>query len=329
MGKGNEAIADRLLREAEAGYRCAYGVTRAERISLARRCSAGSVIEVEHGYYVRADVHKKLSKRVIAMYLIRAIAKKHPSWTFSSYSAALVYGLQVPQALAGTVHFAVVSQKNRRRMRDSAVCHVIDQDKTAIVDGIRVTSIERTLFDCLRATDFRSGLAIADSALRWGLVDKAEFMRYVEEQGSRYRGADNVLKVLEWADGRSENGGESVARAMMIELGFVLPELQVEIPDPMKETATKRVDFYWKLADGRVIIGELDGKGKYASDGAGDIENAIEVLSEERLRESRLSMTGATIVRFSYQQATNASYLYKLLVIAGVPLASASAHVAA
>lgn len=38
--------------------------------------------------------------------------------------------------------------------------------------------------------------------------------------------------TLMHADGRSENGGESVVRAIILELGFAEPDLQVEIEDP-------------------------------------------------------------------------------------------------
>ena len=38
---------------------------------------------------------------------------------------------------------------------------------------------------------------------------------------------------MAYADGRSENGGESIVRGIMIDLGFALPELQVEIEDPL------------------------------------------------------------------------------------------------
>lgn len=65
------------------------------------------------------------------------------------------------------------------------------------------------------------------------------------------------------ADGRSENGGESVVRAIILELGFAEPDLQVEIEDPLNPGTYKRVDYYWLLEDGRAIVGELDGFEKY------------------------------------------------------------------
>ena len=130
--------------------------------------------------------------------------------------------------------------------------------------------------------------------------------------------------VARYADGRSENGGESIVRAVIIELGFDVPELQVEVDDPMRPGASRKVDFYWQLPDGRAVILELDGLKKYYADTVLESERgAREVarrFAEERLRESHINLTGATVLRASFSQATNEDYLFRLLVRAGVPL---------
>ena len=64
-------------------------------------------------------------------------------------------------------------------------------------------------------------------------------------------------------DGRTaeaRNGGESMARAIMIDLGFVPPDLQVEICDLDESDQVVAVDFHWMLPDGGVVVGELDGR---------------------------------------------------------------------
>lgn len=126
---------------------------------------------------------------------------------------------------------------------------------------------------------------------------------------------------------RSANGGESIVRAIMIERGFQVPELQVEIEDPMRPGAVFEVDFYWCLPSGRVVIGELDGMVKYRVNAAGAPVTAVETqrrLVAERKRESHINLTGATVVCFTYEEACDEDYLERILVRAGVPLVSSA-----
>lgn len=326
MADRAKTIAKTLLADAEKENRYAYGSTRRERRALANEAKRGRATEACSGLYCSSEKYKRLSKRLRAMFLIRTMARVHPEWTFSGFSAALVYGLQVSNTLVDRVHLAVSAHESKRKMTNVVSCHVVEGDETRIVDGIRVTSLARTLLDCMCQTTFRLGLAIVDSALHWELIEESVLRGYVEKNGYRRRGIRNAYRILEFMDGRSENGGESIARAVMIELGFAVPELQVEIPDPVSEGAAKRVDFYWRLPDGSAVVGELDGAVKYkgsskkAADNAEDtVRAAIETLTAERLRESHLNLTGLKIVRFSFKQATDEEYLEQLFECAGVP----------
>lgn len=66
-----------------------------------------------------------------------------------------------------------------------------------------------------------------DSALRLELTTKDAIL---QECDSLRRDAGRVLRALhyDYADARSENGGEFECRAVIIEAGFMVPELQVE-----------------------------------------------------------------------------------------------------
>lgn len=145
------------------------------------------------------------------------------------------------------------------------------------------------LFDTANTVPFASALAVFDSAAR----DNVDFSKVLEICEHRYRNGMNqnnfainagysnyvnellfdtvdnqfvrLRRLCELADKKSENGGESFARAQMIELGFMIPELQHEfvIPGAGK---SYRTDFLWKLPSGALIVGELDGHGKYLVD---------------------------------------------------------------
>lgn len=82
-----------------------------------------------------------------------------------------------------------------------------------VCDG--VTTPVRTVVDCARLLPFDEALAVADSALRSGLVTRAE----LDEVRVRGAGAGAVRRVLAHADARAANPFESVLRALCIEAG--------------------------------------------------------------------------------------------------------------
>ena len=56
--------------------------------------------------------------------------------------------------------------------------------------------------------------------------------------------------------------GESLARVIMVRLGFETPYLQAELPDPIDPRKRFRLDFVWRDESRRLIFGEFDGKAK-------------------------------------------------------------------
>ena len=293
----------------------------ADSRSDAHRLRAGvmrqQLVSPVTGVFARAEYWNNLKPPQRALQVIRTLANLHPSWVFCDFSAALVYGLSVSYPLVGATH--VVTTRGAR-VHDSRgiVRHVVSDTTCVDIDGIKVTSLERTTFDCLRHTDFRYGLAIADSALRKGDIPQEELLAAFEDMSGRFPRKQEALATMKLADRRAESGGESVARAVMIERGFRLPELQHVVSDPMTGT-DRRVDFYWEQEGWPNVIGELDGHEKYVNPDMTGGRDAIRVLADERLRESRISLADARIVRFSYAQATNAPFFTRLLSTFGVP----------
>lgn len=310
-----------MIEEAES--KGMYVVPRSEldERALDRRVARGGLTKLCKGLYARTAYLESLSPRERSRRAISTLANLQPRWTFCSYSAALVHGLQVPYALLDTVRVAVAPGHSRKRYPGFVHFHIVKGERPVTVDGIRVTSLLRTLLDCMCQAPFRYGLAIVDSALHWRLVSRAQLEAYVAVYGKGRIGISTARRVLRYCDGRAENGGESVARATIIDLGLMIPELQVEVTDPMNPNVTARVDMFWRLPDGRIIIGELDGFVKYRDDSTAGVDEAVRRLARERRREAHLNLTGATVVRFSYAEAEDPEYLFKLLTQAGVPLA--------
>ena len=113
----------------------------------------------------------------------------------------------------------------------------------------------------------------------------------------------------------AESGGESIARANMVKLGYAYPTLQLTLPDPADARRTFRVDFSWHDAAGRLIVGELDGDDKYLIATAGPVGK----LLDERKREALLTVYRPSIARFSLATARSARKLSALLDLHGVP----------
>ena len=113
--------------------------------------------------------------------------------------------------------------------------------------------------------------------------------------------------------------GESEARAAMLELGFARPELQVPYLDPITGQ-WYRADFSWDLTDADTVIGEMDGFVKYTDEtmSGGDM---IGAFVRERQRESRLTIGGRSVMRFTPAQVANRQYFEILLESYGIPRA--------
>lgn len=307
MSRGVEGEVAELLAEAEEGGRCLVlrgrGSARVYR-ALERRVAAGTVVSPARGLYVSAGRWEGLKTDQRTMFLARGLQEKHPDWVFCGPTAAVAYGVDVSWSLQGNVHVATTrgghSPNGTLVHRHPILRQGEGTSGIEVVGGLRVTGPERTMFDCLRRTDFPRGLGMIDSALRSGVVSREEFAAYVESVRDGSRGKDLVRGTLAWADPRSENGGESIARARMLLLGFACPELQVEVPNLVEGGAPFRADYCWVRADGVVILGELDGTDKYVVDEMTRGRSLDEVLSDEKNRESRISLYNVVMMRFRF-----------------------------
>jgi hypothetical protein len=276
------------------------------------------------GIYARLAYWSGLRPEERSLHELRALSEIHPEWVFCHVSAAAAHGLAVSYRLLREVHVAT-SRQAHCATSGHAVRHCVGEDETVATSGVLATSIERTVFDCARSLPFGEAMAVADSAIARGATSRGRLVAYAQGMAG-YRGVAQARRVAALADGRAESGGESIARAAMIELGFEAPELQAGFRDPVDGRAY-RVDFLWRLPDGSMVAGELDGREKYASPAMAKGRTPLEVLTAERRREARLTALGIRVVRFSFAEVRDARYLRRLLEAYGIPRAVvASGH---
>ncbi len=277
-----------------------------------------TLVEPIHGTFVRRRIWKGLNPAERSLWLMRAVTKKHPRWRFCGASAAVAFGLPVTWGLLTHV-FVATPPGTKGRSASGVSRHHFNDAEEAQVDGLRLTSLWRTVFDCLAEFPGPDGLAIADRALQMSRSSARSLVEYVRTVHRGRRGSRRALAVAALADGRAESGGESIARHVMHELGFATPELQVWIEDPVEPGKWFRVDFLWLLPDGSIVIGELDGRQKSTRPELMGGRDAVRVLQDERLRESHLTALRPAIVRFDYQTARDPKRLETLLESFGVP----------
>lgn len=317
MRRSTTAEVNRLIAEAEARDACATSSDRRLRRALDTRVGTGELVSPRPGLYARTETWDARTPAERALMVIVGAHDAHPGWVFCGTSAAVAHGLSVSNRLLSSIE--VVRTTGRHPVRACDVTpRYVDDDEVSLASGVPVTTVARTVFDCARHHGFVEGLAVADSALRLGLAKHEELVSYAHSHSLRYRGAADARLATSLADGRSANGGESIARATIYALGFALPELQVPIVDPVSPSRTYYADYLWVLADGTVVIGEHDGGEKYVNPLMNGGSSLV-ALREERLRESRLTIGGARVVRFTPADVAHPERLERLLTVFGVP----------
>lgn len=272
------------------------------------------------------DLHwRSLSKARRMLYVMRTMQSLHPNWVFCHESAAVAFGLPVSHEKLGEVHVAM-SRSQRNANSKGVRWHVVEHDELAVVQGLQVTSLPRTAFDCMRTADFGQALAVADGVLRASGKRPSWFVSRFGDIAANHAGASHAVRTMHYADARSESGGESIARAAMIRQGFALPELQVDLPQPLNPHRSFRVDFLWNRLDGGRVIGEFDGMRKYEDEAMLGGRSSLRALADEQHREAQLTLYGMPIVRFSYQDVMDERRFVGLLDRYGIPRSDEAAR---
>lgn len=214
---------------------------------------------------------------------------------FAFASAAVAHGLPLFRHRASAPHICtphadgVVSAERALRRHE---IEIAGADRV-IIDGIPVTSLERTVYDLIRTTSRETAVACADAALRMVAWNPAR-RRYDQEaaeswraalkdriaRGSRARGIRQARWVADFMDGRAHLPGESTSRLYLADLGFAPPRLQVPFPAP--HGATYWIDFG---LDDVKAWGEFDGTGKYFDPEMLKGDSSREALRKEKDRE--------------------------------------------
>jgi hypothetical protein len=317
MGTGIQDDLKARMKSAHENGTCFVPQSDSEAHRLRRALLRKDVISPAPQVYALPDLWHQLDPLQRERFRTKALARLHPTWTFADVSAAALHGLSISYGLLGRVHLACERNRRARNTKDY-IRHTMSGIETAIIDGVRVTTLERTVFDCTRRYAFPDALAIADSALRLSGAHHETFMSFFSAQHARNSNRWRAIETMALADARAESGGESIARAAMIRHGYMIPQLQKTVPNPLDCRAEYRIDFFWNLESG-CVAGEMDGREKYYNPKMTSGRNAVTVMADERVRESLVSSYGYRMVRFSYRDIRNPQAFCRLMDLFDIP----------
>lgn len=233
----------------------------------------------------------------------REEASIHPGHIISHQSAGVPHDLQMRLHPAMDVHLTSVERAPCSRRGDGVRLHHADSvtNDFTVIDGLRVTKLNRTLADILRTSRPPHAVAALDAAVRAEKTTAAQ-VRAVLDTQVRWKGRPRALESLALHDPARESWLESFSFVSLHELGVPMPRPQVEVLDEGFHLVG-RVDGLL----GAVFL-EADGASKYRllSDELGITpeESLARTLAAQEKRHRNLVALGLTGVRWSTNEIT-------------------------
>jgi predicted transcriptional regulator of viral defense system len=268
-------------------------------------CKHGQLVRLRRGSYVGAETWAMASGVERHRLRVRAAADVlPPESVFSHYSAAALYGLPILGAWPRDVH--VIGARNRGGHAATGLRRhgTVNLPEPVEVDGLRATSVARTVVDLARLCSFASAIVTADCSIAnsrhaSSAANGATEEDLAEELDRVPTGAGKVAArtTIPFANGLSGSVGESLSRAQFRQLGIPNPQLQHRFVDEQGEMFA---DFFWEEYG---VIGEFDGKAKYFDPQFARGLSPKDVFWKEKLRQDRLLAFAPRFVRWDWDIA--------------------------
>jgi hypothetical protein len=272
------------------------------------------LIRVGRGAYVLASEWDALFSegRMRTRTYAAARRQRTPVGVWSHASAASLHALPLFKVRSDRVEMIVPGLNGRRNGPDLVRHHVaLPANDIVVIDGLKVTSLDRTAYDLIRAVSLDAAVASFDAALHRVAWDE-ETNRYDVDAAERFRdlvrrrvaanpGARGIRQarfVVEFGDGRAQSPGESIARLWMWQLSVPVPVLQHRVDFPDGTYAL--LDFSWPEM-GRWA--EFDGLVKYMDAEILAGRTAEQVLEAQDRREQKVrAATGWDCDRWGFER---------------------------
>jgi predicted transcriptional regulator of viral defense system len=281
-----------------------------------RLAAQGQLIRLRRGVYCRSDRWAVAEERM--RHVARAVAASRQAvnpFVVAGVSAAAIWGMPLSVPFGDEV-IVIDSHRGggrsepgvRRVTSGASAAHPVERF------GIQVTDVARTALDVARTAPFHFAVGSVDWAL-WEKNPEAVARPVLEERLSELRPfahAAHLKRVVDFAVPVSGSFAESAARAVIHELGYEEPVLQLALRD---EEGVMYPDFAWPRL--RILV-EFDGRAKY-EDPRFNGGDPVQKLWDERRREARLRKLGWIVIRVEWSDVVNSHRLAALLDGVGLP----------
>lgn len=285
-----------------------HGLIRAHssggRAAISRMAADGAAIRIARGIAIPAATWENADWPERRRLLCLAHAAANPGLVLTGVSAARIHGLDIlldpDRETDEIVHLGRPGSGRSGRAGGHVVRPLGDVGgDVVVVDGVRVTTVARTIHDLRRTHGPEHALAAADSALRMG-HSRADLVDHVRRLlASRRPGARETAEIILLASELSESAGESWLRWVLYLAGIpgVLQQVWITAPDG---TPIRRVDS-WSVPLETVY--EFHGSKKY--DGRYGDGDVISTRENAAMRE--VANLGAAVVQVTWPMLLDGS----------------------
>jgi hypothetical protein len=253
-----------------------------EETAISRRLRAGRLHQVHAGVF--AVGHRLVSREGRWMAAVLAMGD---GAVLSHRSAAALWGLW---GYGGPVHVTLPSKSRHVSGIRRHSSRVLPADEIAREDGIPVTSVPRTIFDCASEGDVDFVESLIRQAERRGRYDRLSLPQLLDRYPRR-RGC----RTVRWTLGRLEESPAGVAESPLEER--FLPFLRAyDLPLPRLNEWIElggrryRVDCHWP---GTKEVVELD---------SWEVHSTRSAFRGDRERDRRLRVAGYGLTRITWSQ---------------------------
>ncbi len=170
--------------------------------------------------YVPRDAELTARLRAQALWL-----RSRRRGILAGYSASALHGAKWIDA---SLPAAVIDTNARREPGVQVWEDRIEADEVCIVEGMRVTSPERTALDLARRFPRDQAVAAVDALVQATHVKPADVERLAERYRGR-RGVKAARAALDLVDGGAQSPKETWLRLLLIRAGFPRPQTQIAV----------------------------------------------------------------------------------------------------
>jgi len=199
---------------------------------LRRLCRNGSWHRIRTGHYVAAPA-AALTAPDRHRALIRATITATSGTAAVSHVSALVgHGLPTWNIPLDRAHLTR-PRAGGARLGRVIVVHAgrLEHDDVTLIEGIRHTTVARTVLDIARTEKFPQAVALGDAALHRGATSTAQLHEQLRRARAR-PGYQRAAEVVSFLDGRCPGIGESRLRVAIAAAGLPAPELAARVLSP-------------------------------------------------------------------------------------------------